>query len=879
MGIRSWLRRRQLDEEDFKDEIRAHLALAAEEKMADGADPETAHYAALKEFGNVIQTAEDARRVWRPRWLEVLRDQVSDVRYALRTLARNPGFALTVLGVLTLGIGLNAAVFTMLKGMALSPLAGVEGSARLNVLVRETSSGRQMRVSYPDFKDLRAHDHAFAELMGTTVVTVGLGRARASRVIWAELVTGNYFGVLGVRPQLGRLLLPTDEVAPGRHPVVVLSDGLWRRDFAADPGMVGRTVEINDYPLTVVGVADPTFHGTIVSYDVEAFIPVMMAAEIGMEGGTPALFPHGHRRPGTTLATAAAETDALWASLSRARPLTEAVDRLRVLPFWQSPTGGQTFMLPTLFVLSAMGLLVLTIACANIAGLVLVRGVSRRGELAVRLALGATRARIVRLLLAENLVLALPGALLGVLLAARGIPVLVQYAEWAAAPQRLFFNIELDRFVMGYAVLAAVGSALAFGFVPALQASRIDLVAAINEDASPRGASRGRLRAALVVAQVAVSLLLLFGGGLVTRSLEAARAANPGFDPGPVTAVAVDVKQNGYDQRRGRVFYRRLLEAARADAGIESATLASTNPLNIVGVRAQPVEIEGYRPQRGEDVAFESNTVGPDYFRTLRIALAAGRGFEDRDDETAAPVAIVNQTLAERFWGGAAGAIGRRIRVGAGEWRTVVGVARDVKYSRINEDPRPYVYLPFLQSYRSSMILHTRGAGSVTALVEQARAQVAALDADLPFLYARPLAERTGTALIFYDLAATMLFLFGVAGTALAALGTYGLVSYVVKQGTHEIGIRMALGASSASVVRGFLARGLKLGAIGAALGIVAALGVGRLLASVLFGVSTTDAVSFARAVAVVLGAVAVATIIPAWRAARTNPLAALRHQ
>jgi hypothetical protein len=275
-----------------------------------------------------------------------------------------------------------------------------------------------------------------------------------------------------------------------------------------------------------------------------------------------------------------------------------------------------------------------------------------------------------------------------------------------------------------------------------------------------------------------------------------------------------------------------------------------------------------------------SNTVGSDYFRTLRIPLMAGRSFEDRDDESASPVAIVNNTLAERFWGGAASAIGKRIRVaGAGDWRTVIGVAADVKYARINETPRPYIYLPFLQWYRSSMVLHTRGPAAVDLLVDQARAHVASLDPDLPILHAAPLAEATRGAFILFDLTATMLFVFGVSGMALAAMGTYGLVSYTVKQSTHEIGIRMALGAPALSVVRGFLARGLRLGAAGAALGMIAALAVSRLLGSVLFGVSATDAISFARALAVVLGVVAAATIIPAWRAARTNPLSALRHQ
>jgi predicted permease len=886
-------RRRDLDEEDFKAEIRAHLAMAEDERVADGADRQDAHYAALREFGNVTLTTEDARRVWTPSWLESFRDYASDVRYAIRSLAKNPAFSLTVVGVLTLGIGLNAAVFTMLKGMALNPIAGVDGSAGLSVMFGETSAGRPVPVSYPDYQYLRDHDRAFSGLFGSSFATVNLGRGRSARQIWSELVTGNYFQVLGVRAELGRTLLPSDEIAPGRHPVIVLNAGLWRRDFGADPDIVGKTVEINNYPLTVVGVADATFHGTSVVYDIEAFIPVMMAPELGFTFGsrqtTPSgifsdrraslFYPQGYLRPGTSIGNAAAQTDALWATRWRDRSLTDAAERVRVVPFWQTPQGAPSIILPTLGVLSAMALLVLMIACANIAGLVLVRGMSRRGEIALRLALGATRTRIVRLLVVENLVLALPGALLGVLLAQSGIPVLVGYAEWLAVPERVFFNIGVDRVVIAFAVLVACVSALVFGFAPAVQSSRVDLVSVINEDASPRGASRGRLRAGLVIAQVAVSLLLLVGAGLVTRSLEAARRANPGFDASHVTMLAVDVKQNAYDEPRGRVFYRALLDAVRADSGVESATLAAFTPMAFLDTPARRVTIEGYEPRRGEDLAFMSNTVGPDYFRTLRIPLMAGRAFEDRDDESGAPVAVVNDTLAERFWGGAANAIGERIRVGDSGWRTVVGVAADVKYLRINESPRPYFYLPFLQSYRSSMILHTRGPAPVERLVEQARAHVAALDADLPILYARPLSEGIIGALILFNLTAKMLFLFGVAGMALAAMGTYGLVSYTVKQSTHEIGIRMALGATGPLVVRQFVGRGLRLGAVGAALGIVAALGVSRLLGSVLFGVSATDAVSFALALAVVLGGVAVATFIPAWRASRTNPLMALRHQ
>ena len=894
MGFKGFRWFANSDDEELRDEIRAHLAIAADERKAGGVDAREAELTALKEFGNVTLTREASRRVWVPSWFDALLDLWSDIRYAIRTLIKNPVFALTVIGVLTLGIGLNATVFTMLKSMALSPLAGVARSASLGVVFLETSKDHHdSAISYPDYQYLRDHDSAFTGLLGTTVGRASLGRGRNARPIFMEIVTGNYFQVLGVHAGLGRTLLPSDEVSPGGHPVAVISAALWRREFNADPNIVGKTVEINNYRLTIVGVADPTFHGTIVSYDVEAFVPVMVAPNLGFKFGSAETTPsgiladrragifyvHGRLRPGVTLASAGAQLDAFWATLSKDRPLAEASQRLRVVPFWRSPNGAQTYVLPTLVVLSAMGLLVLAIACANLAGLVLVRGISRRGEIAVRLALGAARMRIVRLLIVENLILALPGAALGVLLARRAIPVFVQYAERLALPERIFFNIEVDGLLIGFAAFVACASALMFGFVPALQSSRVDLVSVINEDASPRGASRGRLRAALVVTQVAVSLLLLVGSGLVARSLEASRLANPGFDREHVTSLAVDLKLNGYDEAGGRVFYRRLLDELRKDPGVETATLAAYTPLALVDTRYERLTIEGYEPRKGEDVSFMNNSVGPDYFRTLRIRLTAGREFEDRDDEKGARVAIVNDTLATRFWGGAANALGKRVRVGDGDWRTVVGVAADVKYLTINEAPRPYFYIPFQQAYRSGMIVHTRGPASVDVLVNEARSRVAALDPELPILSARSLAQSTRGALIFLELTSMMLLVFGAAGMTLAAMGTYGLVSYIVKQSTHEIGIRMALGATGRSVVLAFLGRGLRLGAVGAVLGILAALAMGPLLGSVLYGVSSTDAPSFARALALVLSGVALATIVPAWRASRTDPLSALRHQ
>ena len=883
-----WLKRRRLDEDDFREEIRAHLAIATEERVADGAERDAARDASIKDFGNITLTTEAARSVWRPGWLDTLRDGLTDVRFAIRVLGKSPAFSLTVIAVLALGIGLNTAVFTLLKSLALSPLAGVEGSARLGVVLNETRTGRRGGLSYPDYQYIRDHDRAFTGLTGSALasVNVGLG-SRAQRAV-GELVTGNYFQQLGVHAQIGRTLLPSDDVAPGQHPVLVLSDALWRRTFAADPGIIGRTIHLNTVPLTVVGVADAAFHGTIVSFDTGVFVPLMMAPQVGLS--MPSAGPDvledkdamflmvlGRLRPGQTLASAGAQMSLLSNQLKRVAAVTAVERDVRVLPIWQSPYGAQTYMLPAVAVMGAMGVLLLVIVCANVAGLVLVRGVSRRGELAMRLALGASTGRVLRLLLIENLVLAVPGAAVGLALVWFGLPLLFSSTSAAAAPGQLFFNLALDRSVIAFSVLAACASALAFGFVPAWRGARIDLLAVINDGLSRRAGPRSRARAALVVVQVSVSMLLLVGSGLVARSLDAARAADLGFDATNVISIALDLKPSGYDEARGRAFFDDLLAAIRAEPGVESATLAANHPMTLVDSGAQRVWIEGYEARPEEDLIFLSNTVGPDYFTTLKIRLIAGREFEARDDGDGAAVAMVNETMARRFWGEPARAIGQRVRHASGGWRTVVGVAADLKYSRINEEARPYVYVPFLQSYRPVMMVHTRGPGGISILLERVQARVRDLDGDLPILYARSLRDQVGTSLTILEMAARMLLALGVAGMALAALGLYGLIAFSVSQSTHEIGVRMALGAQTLSIVRGFLVRGVRLGVVGAALGLTAAVAATRLLGSVLYGVSATDPGTFVGALGVVFGAVLMATVIPVWRGARTNPLTALR--
>jgi predicted permease len=883
MKLLDWLIRRDR-ERDLDEEIHSHLAMAAQDRIDGGDDPRSARLASLKEFGNVTLTQEATRLSWGGAWRSLVADITQDIRYAIRTLGRSPGYSLVVVAVLALGIGANVSVFSLFNALALKPIPGVDGSAGLGVLVARTDAGRILPLSYPDFRDLQEQNRAFAGLAGTSMETYSLGLGTHSERVVGEMVTGNYFSVLGVRAGLGRTLLPSDDVSPGKHPVVVISDDLWRRAFAADPDVVGRTIQVNAHPFTIVGVSEPGFHGTIVSLRMEMFVPVMMQPQLRRLNlldarESPLIWGLGRVRPDSSIGLAAAEADLLAAQVDARRPARRVPQRATVIPMWRSPYGAQTYMLPATMLLAAMGALLLLIVCANVSNLVLVRGVGRRGEIAARVALGASRGRILRWLFVESLVLSLPGAALGIA-AARGINFLLRDSTMASsAPLPVFLDMSPDWTAVVFALGLSCASALVFGFLPALRSSRIDLAGFMKDDLSPRGGSRGRLQGVLVVSQVAVSLLLLVGAGLVIRSLESAKTADVGFDGRNVASVSFDLTPSSYDPARGREFYQRLLDTVRAQAGVESAALTNVLPLTLVDGNSVDAVIEGFRPGQGEDLRILINTVSPDYFGTLRIHLAAGRDFARTDLTDTVPVAIVNETMARQFWGSPGGAIGKRLRLSGGDWRTVVGVARDIKYARVTEDPRPHVYRPLEQNYLPAMTLHVRSRDSEAVLLPRLRATVQALDPNLPILSARMLTEQTRVALSVFSMAAAVLMVFGVIAMILTALGTYGLVSYAARHSTHEIGIRIAIGATPVELLRRFLGRGLGLGAAGAVCGLAGALLATRLLGGLLYGVSPTDVVSFAGAAAVVFVTVLVASFVPAWHASRTDPIAALRHR
>jgi predicted permease len=884
MGLIDWLTRRRR-EDDLQDEIRAHLSMAIADRVRDGEDPETARLAALKEFGNVTLTRERARKAWAGGWRVWLLDLSQDVRYSIRLLRRSPGYTLVVLVVLALGIGANISVFRLFRPLALAPIAGVENSARLGVLVAETSAGRIVPLSLPDFRDLvRAHD-SFSDITGTSMEPYSLGLGASGERVWTEVVTGNYFQMLNVRAQVGRTLQPSDDVTPGGHPVVVISDGLWKRSFGGDPGVIGRTVRVSGYPFTVVGVTEPAFHGTIVSIDIEAFLPILMLPQLQgrdelSSRQIPKLWGLGRLKPGVSMSAAASQTAVRFAGLWTLHRRDEAPQRGTVIPMWRSPFGAQTYMLPAVVLLGAMGVLVLLIVCANVSNLVLVRGLTRRGEIAARLALGASRARVLRLLFIENLSLAVPGAVAG-LLASSGLMRLMNQgsASTPGAAGRVFLDASVDGLVVSTALILSCGCALVFGLLPAFRVSRVDLATIMRDDLSPRTSASAYTRNALVIAQVAVSLVLLVGAGLVVRSLASARRADPGFDARQVVSLSLDLQSGGYDDARGHAFFASVLDALRVAPDVQSVTLAANTPMSLVPGRSRDVEIEEYAARKNEDLRFLLNIVSPDYFQTLRIPMLAGRDVSLSDDRSSRRVAIVNETLARRFWSSPQEAIGKRLRFPGGDWMVVAGVARDVKYLRLDEEPRPFVYLPYEQLPLAPMFVHVRSRSDVHAAIPQLRARIQAMDANLPILDARPLREQTELGMSVLAIAAGVLAVIGIVAALLAALGTYGMVSYSARQSEHEIGIRVAVGANRADVVRQFLARGLRLGAVGTVVGVVGAAALSRVLVSLLYGVSATDLVSFSSASVLVLIVVGLASLIPAWRASRTDPISALRHR
>ncbi len=864
--VRSLLFRRR-QERELAEELRFHLEMEAEANMRRGMAGVEARRAALRRFGGVDRHAEAVRD---ERGVRVLEDMGRDVRYAVRSLVRARAFTLAAVVVLGLGTGGTAALFTAVSSLFLHPAPGVAPDAR-RVWITPRERGRATMLSFPDYEDasgVRPFEAATA--FGNTTVSVASG-GPAERV-QAQLVTPGYFAMFGVRPLRGRGFL-ADETSPGRAAVVVLSERLWRRAFSADPGVVGRSVKVDGRPFTVVGIAPAEFTGPEVGDLCELWLPIAAQPLISPDGRDlrPArrsgwLTAVGRLRPGAN----AVQATAALAHL--AQPAEHW--SIGAAPMRSGMRPGNGAALPGIIVGAVVTLLVLLIACSNFATLLIGRGAGRRAELAMRRTLGAGRSRILRLLLTEVALVTLAGGTLGVLLSvgiAAGL-------EAAVGMDGARLVLHPDRLALAAALGLALVSGLLFGVAPAVQATRPDPLPALRDAGAGGDRRASRLRRGLVVAQVALSMLLLVTAGLLLRSLGNAMRADTGFDAGSNALLAsFDPALQGYAPARRAAFEDELLRRVRELPGVAAATLATDLPLSGMSSGARAAA------DGGAGVEVSESTTRPGLFRALGDPLVAGRDFTAADGRGASAVVVVNESVARLLFGRRS-PLGRRVRVGYGTDalnRTIIGVARDAVYDSPGEPPQPFVFLPLLQVApeelaRATLVVRS-ASGDASILTGPVRAVFRDLDPDMPVFDVRTFADQIAQRLAPRRVATRLIALFGALALLLSAVGLYGLTAYSVARRTREVGVRVALGARPGEVLRLFLGEGVRLSAAGVAIGLPLALVLTRFLSSMLYGVGAADLATFATAAAVLGGAALLASAIPARRATRIDAMRALR--
>jgi predicted permease len=662
---------------------------------------------------------------------------------------------------------------------------------------------------------------------------------------------------------------------------VVLGHTLWQRRFGSDPRVVGRAVTLNAQPFTVIGVAPPGFRGSVVGLALEAFVPLSMQREL--RGGGDLLAARGARwlagvgrlRPGTDIRAAEAQLQAVSRRLVEGG-LAPKGGGVALHTFWDTPTGGARVLRPVLLVLAGVVALVLLIACANVANLLLARATGRRREVALRLSLGASRARLVRQLLTESVLLALLGGAAGLLVAAWSTGLLMAFTPPSDLPIALTPRVDAAALLVTFAL--SCGTGLLFGLVPALQASRADQAGVLRDESAAvvGGRGRQRLRAALVAGQVALSLVLLVAATLLLRSLYRAHTLSPGFETRGVLLASLDLQGGGYTPQTGAAFWRALWPRLRHLPGATGATFTRRAPLGLGGTSTTTVNVEGYAAPDGQPAWAHFHAVGPEYFRTLGARLVAGRDFTEADAQGAPRVAVVSETMARRYWGKES-PLGRRLELRRGEWWTVVGVAAEAKDRQLTEPAVPHLFVPVFQQHYAALTLLVRAAGDPRALAPAVSAQVRGLDPALPVYEVRTLAEHARGSSFPQRLGGSLLAVFGVLALALAAIGLYGVLAYSVGQRTREIGIRVALGAAASDVFRMVMRQGVAVAAVGVVLGLLAALPAARALRALLVGVGPWDPLSFAVVTAALLAAAAAACAVPARRATRVDPAVALR--
>jgi macrolide transport system ATP-binding/permease protein len=808
---------------------------------------------------------------------------LKDIRYGLRNFVKRPGFTLIAVVTLALGIGANTAIFSLVNTVLLRPLP-VPHPEQLTEVYGTFHNGADYTIqSYLNYKDYRDRNDVFSGLMAYRFAPMSVSHESRNERVWGYLVSGNYFDVLQVQPFLGRYFTPEEDKTPGSHPVAVISYGCWQKRFASDRGIVGKPLTLNGRVFTVIGVAPEGFNGTEVAYAPELFVPMMMAHEV--EPGSNWLesrdsdnmFAVGRLKPGVTVAQAESALQIITFQLGKENPKENEGRGVRLLtPGLFIPDIRNSVVNFSSVLMGVVGL-VLLLACVNLANLLLARATERRKELAIRLAVGASRARIVRQLVTESVMLSLAGGLGGVLLVA-WINSLVASIK-LPTDIALVFDLHLDWRVLAFALAVSLATGVVFSLLPALQSSNPELVPALKDESSLAGFRRSRLRNCLVVVQVAVSLVLLVCAGLVVRSLQVAQKTRPGFTPENAVALSFDLGLQGYTEEKGRVFQRQLIERTQTISGVRSVALTSTVPLTL-DYSYTPIYVEGQGTTNSTELPVAvPNEISPNYFRTMEIPLR-GRDFSERDDKEESRVAIVNETFARRFFPGQE-AIGRRFNFSGPErpyWE-VIGVAADGKYNSLGEDPKAAFYRPLLRDYNTNATLVARTVGDSNAALATLRGELQRMDPALPLYNVQTLSDHMNVPLFPFRMAATVLGSFGILAIILAAIGIYGVMSYVVASRTREIGVRIALGAAKRDVLILIIGQGMTLALIGLGIGLVIAFGMAQLVAKLLFGVSPLDPITFAG-VSLLLGVVAMlACYIPARRAVKVDPLVALRYE
>jgi predicted permease len=808
-----------------------------------------------------------------------------DVRYSLRQLGKSPGFTAVALLSLALGIGANTTIFSWINSTLLNPIPGVEKTGELVAISLGKSPLNPFPLTYPDFEHLRAQARSFSGMAGYSFTTAMnlTGSGKPERV-WGSVASSNYFDVLGVKPVLGRAFLPAEDLTPEGAPVAVISHRFWETHFGSSNDILGQTINLNQHKFTVVGVAPPSFQGTLTGLRCDLWVPAMMVRQLLPNGDLVHdhhffwLLALGRLKPGVPLEQAQQELTLLMQPMTKQYPEEhKGHETVMLNPLWRG-LGANAFFAMLFPMLMAISSVVLLLTCANVANLLLVRSVARRREIAIRLSMGASRWRLLRQLLIESFILSLAGGFIAMLVTLWTAGSLMLFVPPLDVPVSL--AVRTDRNVLLATLVISIVTGAIFGLLPALRATGIQPAAVLKEEtkASAGGRGKARLTSALVVAQISMSLLLLICAGLFIRSFVSAQQLNPGFNPEHVLLASYDLFSAGYNPATGIQFNRELQARIAALPGVESVTVGSRVPLGLGG-GSTSVKPEGYTWQAHESMEVPEVMVGPRYLHTLQIPLAAGRDLTAQDTETSQPVAMVNQAFADRYWPHQ-NALGKRIVTDISDKTfVVVGVTRNTAMANLNADPGPVLYLPLYQVYRAAMTVHVRVMGDPLMSAAAVEKTIHDMNSELPLHDVTTLRNTMQIATVGTRIAGTFVGAFGLLALVLAAVGVYGVISYSTRQRTQELAIRLALGAESGEVFRLVLVQGFRLALIGISIGLAVSILLTRFLKDLLFGVTSTDVLTFST-VSVLLCCVALlACFVPAWRATKVDPMTALRYQ